>query len=238
MINKTQDAYIALFRALKDFATANQLLLNPTTIWSDFESGLIPAVQTEFPMAVHRGCYFHHTQAVFRKVQQLGLQQDYRTDEQLRNQVRHLMALGFIPTGHVRHVFAILRQQADHRLAALFDYFEHQWIHNTPLAMWNVYGLRRRTNNDLEGWHYRFNALVQKHHPNIFLLIECIQKEQAATEVTVHQILGGGQHVNRINAKYESINRRIDDARAKLERMEIDIFQYLHRVSFSLAAHD
>ena len=37
-----------------------------------------------------------------------------------------------------------------------------------------------RTNNHLEGWHYRLNRLARKKHPN-HEVIEIIKQEQAAT---------------------------------------------------------
>lgn len=237
MMGKTRDMYIRLFRELKDAAGTMGLQLNPATIWSDFETGLIPAVRAEFPIAIHHGCLFHFTQAIYRQVQHLGLVADYQNDEVLRSQVRQLMAIGFIPANQVRAVFQLLQAEADVRLANLFEYFNRQWMTNTPLAMWNVYGLERRTNNDVEGWHRRFNGLVQKHHPNIFLVIERFQDEQAATEVMIQQI-EGGQRVNRPNARYESINRAIDQARTAYDQRRIDVLQYLRRVSYQLAAYN
>ena len=44
-------------------------IFDPKVIISDFESGLIEAVQNQFPGATHSGCHFHFTQAVWRKVQ-------------------------------------------------------------------------------------------------------------------------------------------------------------------------
>ena len=49
------------------------LIFDHKVIISDFESGLIDAVRNQFPGATHTGCHFHFTQAVWRKVQHLGL---------------------------------------------------------------------------------------------------------------------------------------------------------------------
>ena len=45
--------------------------------------GLIPAISHHFVNSVHKGCYFHHTQAVWRHVQVLGLQVLYNTDREV-----------------------------------------------------------------------------------------------------------------------------------------------------------
>jgi MULE transposase domain len=62
MSSKERTAYVDIFQALKSQAEEINLTLAPTTIISDFESGLIPAVRDEFPNAHHQGCHFHYTQ--------------------------------------------------------------------------------------------------------------------------------------------------------------------------------
>ena len=51
--------------------------------------------------------------------------------------------------------------------------------------------LRARTNNHVEGWQNRFSVIVGKYQPNLWQLIEALQKEQAATVRTLHQIEAG-----------------------------------------------
>lgn len=70
----------------------------------DFETGLINALRQEFPGAQIRGCYFHFCQAIFRKVQALGLHVTYRENEEIRQQVRMLMAIAFLPDEMVQPV--------------------------------------------------------------------------------------------------------------------------------------
>ncbi len=44
---------------------------------TDFEHALRQAIQLSFPGARVKGCYYHYTQALWRKVQTLGLQVEY-----------------------------------------------------------------------------------------------------------------------------------------------------------------
>lgn len=44
-----------------------------------------------------------------------------------------------------------MRLEAPQELHLLFDYFEVQWLNNIGAQMWNMFGIRRRTNNDVEG---------------------------------------------------------------------------------------
>ena len=63
-----------------------------------------------------------------------------------------------------------------------------------PPRMWNHFqNSSPRTNNHLEGWHYRLNRLARKAHPNLFETIELIKNEQASKEVQMIQLAAGGQ---------------------------------------------
>jgi len=62
--NKTQDTYNRMFRIL------NHLLpnLSPQTILLDFEKACMSAAQIAFPGAEIKGCYFHLSQSLLRKI--------------------------------------------------------------------------------------------------------------------------------------------------------------------------
>ena len=60
------------------------LILNPETLMSDFETGLLPALQQHFPNAAVRGCYFHHTKAIWAKVQEFGLVPDFNSNREVK----------------------------------------------------------------------------------------------------------------------------------------------------------
>ncbi|XP_070553274.1 uncharacterized protein [Ptychodera flava] len=68
----------------------------------DFEAGLWGAVHVLFPEKTLQDCCFHWTQAVWHKVQQLGLQVAF-----MENGATHkrLMALPFLPHEHIPDAF-------------------------------------------------------------------------------------------------------------------------------------
>ena len=47
-------------------------------LMSDFELALIQATALNFLNASHKGCYYHFKQAIWRKVQSLGLVEEYK----------------------------------------------------------------------------------------------------------------------------------------------------------------
>ena len=136
----------------------------PCIIVCDFEIALWGAVQMEFPAAALSGCYFHWTQSLWRKVQDLGLAGQYRQNRQLRKLVRKAMALGFLPLALVRISFQqLLHSQNTQRLIQtypelqefLVTYLQNRYIlanAQFPPADWNVFNrdMDQRTNNSVE----------------------------------------------------------------------------------------
>ena len=92
-------------------------------------------------------------QAVYRQIQQLGLQQQYIVDQTLRDLCRKLMALPLMPRDKVVEGFAEIEQLAGflpgHPMIRLLQYFETNWM--SDINLWNVYGLDSKTNNVCEG---------------------------------------------------------------------------------------
>ena len=51
---------------------------------NDFEQGAIGAFTEEFPGIEVKGCHFHFTQAIWRRIQEIGLITVYKENEVLR----------------------------------------------------------------------------------------------------------------------------------------------------------
>jgi hypothetical protein len=104
---------------------------------------------------VHSGCFFHYNQAIYRRIQQLGLTVAYSEDEHIRSVCRQLMALPLLPLDQVEHAFYNLRASLDasvkKQLRQLFLYFDNYWMTGVSLEIWNVHGHQYRTNNVCEG---------------------------------------------------------------------------------------
>jgi len=55
-----------------------------------------------------RGCYFHSTQIVVRKVNEIRMKEDYKKNDSLRLAIRCLPTLDMVPSSDVTDVFLIL----------------------------------------------------------------------------------------------------------------------------------
>ncbi|CAF4419126.1 unnamed protein product, partial [Rotaria magnacalcarata] len=91
--DRKRTTYKHLFKILKGLAVSMNRTFKPARVMSDYEASIITAVANEFPQAIHSGCFFHFTQAIYRRIQSLGLITSYSQDSDIRICCRKLMAL-------------------------------------------------------------------------------------------------------------------------------------------------
>ena len=208
MESRTQNIYEKVFETLKNFGP-----FNPKTILTDFEFAALNAFKKSFPNANQRGCFFHFSQCIWRKIQtpecQL-IQEKYKSDGEFALNIKMLAALAFIPIEDVAETFDELLEtefyeENQELLKPLIDYFEDNWIGRTQrrrrraptfeIELWNCFlstldGLPK-TNNSCEGWHRSFSSLLGASHPTIWKFIDGIKLEQSLNEMKIEQYLAG-----------------------------------------------
>ena len=136
----------------------------PGMVITDFEIARQTAVRGEFPATAVRACYFHFTQSLWRKIQDLGLAVAYRQNRRIKEILRKVMALGYLPQALMRVNFTNLENARRTRHLAVQnpsvdDFF--RYIRNTYVGqaatfspdVWNVFNrdMSKRTNNNVEG---------------------------------------------------------------------------------------
>src|SRR6218665_3124784 len=83
---------------------------NPTNVLVDFESASIGAFRDAFPNARVSGCYFHLSQSILRKVNEVGMKVAYKRDDKVRGSIRCLAALSFVSVTDIVELFEILAE--------------------------------------------------------------------------------------------------------------------------------
>jgi hypothetical protein len=216
--NTCQDTYRELFQSIGDNCHASNLQLNVQTSITDFEDAILCAVTAVFGRHInHQGCFYHLTQASWRKIQQLGLVPLYSNDDNFRLFCGMMEGPAFLPVPDFTNGIHLLRTlcpddppEADE----LQVYFDSTYISGRlrqqnsaqnqavrlvlrrsppmfPPVIWNVHDATvnddARTSNMCEGWNNKFINLVGHAHPSIWRVIEWCQKEEATVRTIIQQ---------------------------------------------------
>lgn len=154
---KSREVYVIAFRKFDEALRAYGRSFELRIVRTDYELALIQAMLSIFPGVRHRGCPFHFAQAVWRKVQSLGLAKAYQEDPQIKMFVRQTISLAFVPPTFVRIAWRNLKSSAPTAtgVSKLILYFEDtRMTGNYDIEPWNHYqNDRARTDNLKEAWH-------------------------------------------------------------------------------------
>ena len=230
--NKRRVTYNNAFLLLKEVSQNYGFTLMPTYVKPDYELALVQSLQISFPNCTFKGCYYHFAQAIWCKVQNLGLASAYRDTQSDTNKFfRKVISLPFVPVSFVRMAWGGLKLQSMPSGQAYDDfvvYFEGIWLNgNFSLTQWNVHLIDSpRTNNNLEGWHSRVKTLAGKAHLNVFELVELFKTEQSNMEASILQLASGGT----LRSKGVSRKRkeeRIRKIQEKFDEGDYTIMEYL-----------
>lgn len=179
--NKKKETYVRLFHLIKEAVPQ----WCPSRVNVDFEAAAISALHEVFPSTEVSGCYFHMKKCLWRQIQNLGLSEEYRKNDELKLLVNMCAALAFLKPEDVLDGWLQVHAEAPEnpKLTEFFDYFVDTWLdnHQIPIAMWNCYGKRHRTTNAVEGWHNKINSIIGNPHPRFNMLVECLKKEAEHT---------------------------------------------------------
>ncbi|KAG1683138.1 hypothetical protein GQR58_010153 [Nymphon striatum] len=97
----------------------------PLTVVTDFELAAIWAVETTFgPHVRCQRCFCHLTQSTWRNIQELGLVELYKTNEDVKLYCGMLDGLGFLPEDEVVRGMDYLKESAPEELTDLLTYFD------------------------------------------------------------------------------------------------------------------
>lgn len=96
-IDKKQTTYDTILKFIVDSDPG----IKPSHIMLDFEKGAVNVASKYFPQAKIHCCFFHLGQCFWRHIQSLGLQEIYNENATFAWNLRHLLALAFVPETNV-----------------------------------------------------------------------------------------------------------------------------------------
>ncbi|KAJ8682155.1 hypothetical protein QAD02_017947 [Eretmocerus hayati] len=128
--SKATEQYEKVFGAIQVAADQHNIQnCAPTRILSDSEMAIINASKSMLPGVPIKCCFFHFSQALYRKIQSLGLQEEYCTREStIRERVQMIMGLAYVPVDDVVAVFQIVKANAPPQLELFCKYVEETHV--------------------------------------------------------------------------------------------------------------
>lgn len=246
--------YSAVLRALVSTAEEYGIAgLRPRAVMTDFELAIINAVRQTFIDISVNTCFFHFSQNLYRKIQELGLQASYNSaDPGVRDYTHMTAALAFVPVGDVGRMFSLLREGAPEVMIDFFDYFGKTYVFGVPAQgrrrpvpprypppLWNHYVStltdHSKTNNASEGWHNRFRLIVSKNHPDIFTAIQEFRKEQGDTEIQIVEMSLGRRVKSVPKKKWFDAQKRVKSLVESYENYGITRYgDYLYAIGCNI----
>ena len=140
------------------------------------------------------GCVFHWAQAVYRKVQELGLSTAYHKGGSVSRFVRRILSLPFLPAEHIEPSFKALREKAtDTTLQSLMNYVGDTWLNSSVWDLNSISCFMRsvRTNNDVQGWHRRLNTRAGRASLHFYSLLWMLHQEAELVSLQVRLVSEG-----------------------------------------------
>lgn len=236
LTNKSVDTYNRVLTELKRMIPA----ANPTRILVDFERATMNAFGLAYPNATIAGCYFHLCQSVIRKINEVGLKEQYESNDDIRLYVRCLPALAFVPADDVVEAFELLSEtqpvDVDH-LDEITSFFEHTYVRGRrqrgraenygdpmfPVDIWNHHEAgsegMARTTNSVEGWHHGLQSLFLSHHPTVWNFMSGLKTDMNKQKAAFLQGTTGVE--NPSSKRYRKLNERVKRAVGSYGRAEV-----------------
>ena len=248
--NKSTQTYRRLFQIVKRFRPN----ILPRTCIIDFEVAAKRAITEEFQGTSVQGCFFHLTQSVWRKVQNVGLVEKYTNSNEIRSFVKALCSLAFLPENEVDETFEELQEEIEtyeniRGLKELYDYFEDTYIGRLnrrqqrrnpqfPKTMWNVRSRTLegipRTTNKIEAWHKAIQAMFDAPHPSIYRFFHALQKEEVLQVGDLNK-LRAGNDLQKQKKIYQEANKRITTLMERYQQNECGRKEFLRGVGYNIS---
>lgn len=139
MSSRTTKAYQSVF----EYIHKNILPLHGKGIITDFEQALRNALKSVSPETPLFGCWFHHCQALRRKVASIPeLFEIIRKEAKAAEFYRKMQCLALLPADKIKDAFDQLAYDALQtypEFAKFVDYYDKQWIRKVTPAGFSVF---------------------------------------------------------------------------------------------------
>ena len=187
LLSKHQDIYEESLTAILDVCLRKDIQPNNSHMVVEYEIAIHNAARSAISLNIDiQGCFYHLTQATWRRIQSEGLQAAYKSDQDVRNFSGMLDSLAFLPVDRVSDGMQYQQDVVPDNLRCLAEYFDSTNVSRQYRAVvgaggtmrfrctaprfspqtWNVHEAtlsnQHRTNNMCRSWNNGFEQLA---HP-------------------------------------------------------------------------
>ena len=136
---------------------------------SDCEQAARNAFKLVYSGSKMNGCWFHYTQAIWRKTQKAGLAESFREIPEAVSFLRNLMAIPFLPPDLIHPTYSLLQipnllNDNGPKLEQIIKYFKKQWLSRIPPEELFNFDLTKGTNNGAESYHRQSKSRIKCGH--------------------------------------------------------------------------
>jgi hypothetical protein len=173
----------------------NGLAFAPSVVHVDFEETVMKLIENMFPSAVLKCCRFHLGQSWWRKIQSLGLSNDYKDRESdIGKWLMMIFELPFIPHEEIEDTFveAVMSEApVDARCTKFADYLTDKYVtqgSRFPTSLWvePPSDARRTTNGPVIS--LSLQCAIYSSHPSIFVFLDAILQIQTVNYIKIRHI--------------------------------------------------
>ena len=230
MTSKSRALYDALFLRLRN----SYPCLKFEKCTTDFEPALFTSIKFNFECQM-QGCFFHYKKALWRKWVKLGLSRNW---ESISVQwLKLLMCLPFLPGDSIENAFFDLApnkffgQDVEPEQSEFYQYIEQYWFNKIPRELLSVHGCVRRTNSEVECYHWGLLRKIHFRHPNFWVFVRKLKEIAYSYSVEMKQA-NDGQDTRRKRCKLSiTIDRTIRANEEKLQEGRISTMDFLKKMT-------
>jgi len=195
--SKRQASYELCFNCVSDLCKEHGVDLQPNTVVTDFEIGLINACKVVWSNSRQVGCRFHLTQAWWRAIQRFGMTTAYKTNTDVGQWLKLFFGLPFLKPERVPQCFEgiigqIPKGTGNHpyRVNEFISYMKNNYVlpnSTYPPSLWAEFcTIDNHTTNACEAFHRHFNHNFTSPRPNIYEFIEVLLNFQKEVYVLIN----------------------------------------------------
>ena len=210
--NKTEKNYNRFLQALIDLAPN----CRPEKVLLEIRASCFLVLPKTFLEASLLGCFFHLSQSYTRTINELGLNLTYKTNHGLMLALRMLPSLAF-----EKKKIGDRNCLEPEKIDEMCLYFGSTYIKSLvpnrevlfPTSLWNqreaaMSGIARTT-NAVEGWHFGIQSYFSGAHPNLWKVIDSLQKDASVQILNSFDAWSGHKFTKK--KKYRVLNERVQN---------------------------